>query len=76
MPHSLSYIQHYTGKEITVKTSNGSTISGTLSFFNFDTNAIHLTRWTVLESEDDNELGQQGQFMMVNNSEWKVVKGD
>ena len=80
---NLKQINKFHGSEVKVEMRNGNVIEGTLAFFNYDEQVIHLNNYKefILIKEDGledcfKEIPEEGQMMVINKYSWFTLKID
>jgi len=67
----MEQISKYIGRTVSVKLEGDEKIEGTLCFFNFQHQVIHLGRYTEYTSEG---TSKGGCFKVINAKEWKTIE--
>ena len=75
-PKDFKQISQYVGNRVEVDFKDGRLAIGTLSFYNWDQQVIHISDYE-LNRPDDSEEGYDkttGKVMVINCREWKTVQ--
>lgn len=64
----LNKIQDCLGTEMVVDLKNHHKIKGTMTFFHFTEQMIHIANWT--EYDDRDTIIRKGIFMVINRTAW------
>lgn len=75
----LRQINNFKGKRCTLELQNGDVLEGTLVFFNFKDQVVHINNyviWHKEKSKDGESVGQEekGAMIVINGADWAKLK--
>ena len=70
-PNDVSQIKDFIGARVSVQKKDGSIVFGTLSFYNWEQQVIHLCDFEVVM---ENCVSRKGKFVVINSREWKNLE--
>lgn len=71
-PKELDQINNHLGQQIHVDLRNGNTAVGTLSFFNWEQQIVHLSNFEIID--ESGNLIDTGKFYVINQRDWGGVR--
>ena len=75
-PKDFKQISEFIGNIIEVEFKDGRIAEGTLSFFNYQQQVIHISDYTLMRPEE-NDKGyseSKGNILIINTKEWKTLQ--
>ena len=69
---SLDKVSDYLGKEMSVELKNHHVLKGTMVFYHFTEQMIHLKNWKQYDEEGN--LVKFGEFVIVNRTAWYQLR--
>ena len=73
-PKEFKQIHNYVGKEVQVEFRDGRLAFGILSFYNWEQQIIHLSDYVLHRPTKEGADKEEGEMMIINCREWKVLK--
>ena len=75
-PRNYKQINQYVGERVEVEFRDGRLLIGTLSFYNWEQQVIHISDYELMRPESDDEKYSKtaGRVMVVNCRDWKTVQ--
>lgn len=80
-PKTITQIKHYIGSNVKITLKDDGEVYGTLAFFNFDQQVIHISDYMQSSNERNidgsktgNKVENAGQFIIINFDQWKSLE--
>lgn len=67
-------IHNFIGRQVEIEFRDGRIAFGTLSFFNWDQQVIHLSDYKLHRPSDEGTDCKDGEMIIINQKEWKTVE--